>query len=448
MKPPVAVGDHCTLDVTGLNHQGEGIGRVHGFAVFVPKAIPGDQADVEIISIKKQYGRALIRQIRHPSPYRVQPPCPVAERCGGCQLQHVDYSCQLELKQSLVVDALDRIGGVKQPIEPVVGMDYPWQYRNKGQFPVAGETGSPRIGFFAPRSHEVVTFDRCLVQPDAINETLDIIKTGAARFSVAPYSEDSHTGELRHVVIRSARNGAERMVILVSRSDNLIRNKEFLGYLTEEVPDLKVLAWNKNSQQTNAIFGSHTEILAGTNAIVERIDDLEFFISPRSFFQTNTLQTQVLYEEVRLAVEAGPRDVVWDLHCGIGTIGLYAARDAGKLVGVELITEAVDDARRNANHNGISADFVQGHAEDVIAGLSDFPDTVILDPPRKGCDSRLLRQLAEKKAARIVYVSCNPATLARDVKFLAENGYTVQRVQPVDMFPHTVHVECVVVLER
>lgn len=448
MDIPVKEGQLCTVEVTGLSHQGEGVGRREGFAVFVPAAIPGDVVEVEVISTKKKYARGLIRQLLQASDHRVQPLCSVADRCGGCQLQHMKYEAQLAWKQTLVADAFTRIGSLQAQVLPVLGMIDPWEYRNKGQFPVGRDEGGMCLGLFAPRSHHVVTFPYCHVQPEAINRALKIVEELGRKHNIAAYDEMRHQGTLRHIVIRAAEAENTLMVVLVSRESNW-QHPAFFADIQRCVPQLKVLAVNYNPKRTNAVFGDRTVAVTENEKITETIGQCRFGISPRSFFQTNSLQTRVLYDEVRRHIPQTGSPYIWDLHCGTGTIGIYAAQGSGRVVGVEVIPEAVADARFNAATNGVQARFVQGRAEHEARALAEaegIPDVVILDPPRKGCDPELLEVLIDLAVPRIVYVSCNPSTVARDAAVLTDHGYRLGPVQPVDMFPHTAHIEVVVVL--
>lgn len=451
MQLPLNVGDEFQLDVEGLSHRGEGVGRFQGYVVFVPGAVPGDRVEVSLVSAKKQYGRGLLTQLIRPSADRIAPPCPVAGQCGGCQLQHLAYEEQLRHKERQVTEAFARIGKMGVQVLPIIGMAEPWHFRNKGQFPVAGGSEGPLVGLYAPRSHDVVTFKQCLIQPPVINDALSVIKDEIRRCRLIPYDEKTHSGDLRHVVIRTNRAQDQLMVIVVTRLPQFQGSQCFFADLKHHLPNLRVAAWNINRERTNAVFGRETRIISGDSYIEETLGDMSFRISPRSFFQTNVEQTEVLYEEVKKRAAAGPEDVIWDLHCGTGTIGLYAGRDAAGVVGVDTIPEAVADAVKNARHNGINARYTVGRAEAVLkkaAADGVKISTAIVDPPRSGCEPLLLESLAQCRTKKIVYVSCNPVTLARDAAILEDLGYALGPVQPVDMFPHAMHLECVVVLSR
>ena len=444
---PVKKGDVVSLSIADLTHQGEGVGRYEGFTLFVPSALPGDTVEAQVISTKKSYGRALLQRVLVPSTERISPRCPVADRCGGCQMQHWQYEAQLGWKRQMVRESFARLAALNVDVLPVLGMTEPWFYRNKGQFPV-GSQGE--IGFYSPRSHDIVSFDRCYVQPEPINRALEEIKAWYKESGIRPYDEKRHEGTLRHIVLRWAEDRQQLMLILVGRTATPAKPLE-LERLQQRLPELKVMAWNTNPNRTNAVFGHRTEVLTDQDSILADLGERVFELSPRSFFQTNSAQTKVLYDLVKEAVHSEGSSVIWDLHCGTGTIGIYAAETGHKVVGIEVIAEAVADARKNARRNGVDAEYICGRAEVEIQALAekgDIADVVILDPPRKGCDEALLQMLVQIRVQKIVYVSCNPTTLARDAAFLVEHGYNLGPIQPVDMFPHTSHVECVVVLSR
>ncbi|NLL88404.1 MAG: 23S rRNA (uracil(1939)-C(5))-methyltransferase RlmD [Firmicutes bacterium] len=456
MKQPgqqtVNKGETYQIEITDMTHDGEGVGRVDDFAVFVPEALPGDVVLARVISVKKTYARALIEKILTKSNQRITPVCQKAEWCGGCQLAHMDYKHQLAWKQRYVEEALNRLGKIETKVLPIIGMENPEGYRNKSQFPVGFADSKLVMGFFQKRSHQIVDTDHCRIQHPLINKAFQSVKQVLRDLRVEPYNEINHSGVIRHVVIRVSFCNHALMIVFVTRTDDFPHRDELITCLTKELPEPASVYQNINSKVTNVIFGSESRLLWGERYIVDRIGDLQFAISPRSFFQINPIQTKVLYDLVKGAAALTGTETVWDLYCGIGTIGLYLAADAKQIIGVESVEEAVADARFNAALNGIEhARFIAGKAEDVAPKLLQEglqPDLVVVDPPRKGCDPDLLATIKAVEVPKVIYVSCNPATLARDLRILTEYGYQVKMVQPVDLFPDTSHVETVVLMSR
>lgn len=442
----------AVVEITGLNHAGDGVGRMDGAAVFVPHTIPGDVVEVEIVHQRKNYLLGEMRQLHQASPQRMDPPCPHAPECGGCQLQHMRYQAQLEWKRVQVEDAVRRIGGLAVEVLPVKGMASPVHYRNRAQLPLGGRPGHVTMGFFRRGTHEIVDMQECMVQHPLMVKLAWAVRDIIAELGLPPYDEVRHRGVFRHAVIRASFSERKLMLVLVTRTENIPLQDEIVARLREAVPELVSIAHNINPKVTNVIYGDRTRIIWGEPYIYEQIGDLRCAISPRSFFQVNSQQTKVLYDEVRRLASLTGRETVLDVYCGTGTIGLYLAKEAKQVVGVEVIADAVKDARYNAELNGIcAAEFIEGKAEEVVPGLVRRLGTVhvaVVDPPRKGCEQAVLDALAEAGVPKIVYVSCNPATLARDLAYLAERGYLAGEVQPVDMFPWTSHVECVTLMSR
>jgi len=441
------------IEITGQTHEGLGVGRVDGMAVFAQGAIAGEKVVAKIIKVLKNYAVARIEAFIEKSPDRTEPFCPVYKRCGGCNLQHMTYERTLQFKRQVVIDNLERIGGLEGiQVEPVIGMETPKRYRNKAQYPVDMGDNGPIAGFFAPRSHEIISTEECGIQHPisdlAKNTVLEFIK--ANRIPV--YDEITHKGLIRHVVVKVGFATGEVMVILVSTNPNIPRKDKLVTLLKDRIPGLVSVVVNINDKPGNVILGTKNITLYGKDTIEDKLGDLFFEISPLSFYQINPEQTLVLYNKAMEYAGLTGEETVFDLYCGIGTISLFAARRAGKVIGVESVPEAVEAARRNAERNKIyNAEFYCGNAEDVVPELyrqGMKADVVIVDPPRKGCDEVLLKTLIEMAPQRIVYVSCNPSTLARDMKVLHGSGYEPQKVQPVDMFPWTSHVECVVLIEK
>jgi len=449
----VKKNDHYEIDIIDLGKNGEGIGRLDGFTFFVENALPGDRVEMQVVKLKRTYGYGKLMRIVTPSPHRVAPRCPVFDRCGGCTLQHMDYEAQLDWKTKQVADALTRIGGVANaPVARTIGMDMPYAYRNKAQYPIRSVDGHPTAGFFAARSHALVPVDDCCTQHPANSAILRIVQDFLAEFGIPCYDEEAHTGLIRHVLIRCALHTNEIMVCLIVNG-NALPHKETLCERLATLDGIVSIMLNINKARTNVILGGECRALWGQAFITDFIGDLRFEISPLSFFQVNPVQMETLYQTALDLADIQPTDNVADVYCGIGTLSLFFARRAGTVYGVEIIQQAIDDANRNARANGITnAVFVADRAECAMPALAQERnmafDIVVLDPPRKGCDPAVLEAVVNLAPRKIVYVSCDPATLARDVKVFAAAGYGVAAVRPVDMFPQTGHVETVVLLSK
>ena len=466
MKQILKKDELLQLEITDMTDQGEGVGRHDGFAVFVKDAIPGDLVSCSVMKVKKTYAYARLQEVIRESPDRVGPRCPAARPCGGCQLQMMAYPAQLRFKEERVRSALARIGGFADlPVEPILAAPDPLRYRNKAQIPVGRDRdGRPVAGFYAGRTHRIIPVEDCLLGPEENVAITRGVLAWMQRAGVAPYDEESGEGAIRHILIRKGFATGEILVCLVVNAPSvaaldvpapaLAELGEGLAYELTLLPSpycpkprLAGLVVNCNPRRTNVILGDHTEIVWGRGFVEDRIGDLVYRISAESFYQVNPAQTRALYDKVREFAALTGEETVWDLYCGIGTIGLYLARDAGRVVGVEVVPRAVEDARENARANGIkNAEFICGDAAVADHEKGPRPSVVIVDPPRKGCDARLLQTILAASPQKVVYVSCDPATLARDLKALCEGGYGIQKVQPVDMFPQTVHVETVALL--
>ncbi len=434
------------IEINGLGTNGEGVGRLDNLTVFIEGALPGEKVSAEIIDTKKNYAVGKLIKILRESPDRVQPICPIFKECGGCQLQHLKYSAQLIWKRQQVIDALERIGKIRGvEIFNTLGMENPLRYRNKMQFPVGKNLA---IGCYARGSHKIIDTDTCLIQKAAADKVLVAVKKILRKFHISPYDEDSHKGILRHVMSRVGFNG-ELMIVLVTASKILPNEKNIAKAIRAELPEVTSIQQNVQTFHNNVILGRETKILFGKPTIKDKIGKLEFNISARSFFQVNTAQAEILYETAKNFACLTGKEIVIDAYCGTGTIGLYLAKSAYKVIGIEIVNSAIDDAKKNARENKIrNAEFIVGDAMKVIPRLDIYADVVIVDPPRAGCDRKVLETLAAMNPARIVYVSCNPATLARDLAILAEFGYHTKKIQPVDMFPHSSHIEAVAQVEK
>ncbi|WP_416151940.1 23S rRNA (uracil(1939)-C(5))-methyltransferase RlmD [Salipaludibacillus sp. HK11] len=452
-QAPVSKNETIQVTFEDLTHEGAGVAKKDGYPLFVKGGLPGEEAEVKVVQVKKNYGFARLINVKKESEQRVEPPCSIFKWCGGCQLQHLSYEGQLQHKHNQVRETLARIGGLnKVPVHSPLGMDDPWRYRNKSQVPFGEQQKQLVAGFYAERSHKIVDMNTCIIQHEDNDKVVQLVKSLAKQYGIRGYDDKTHKGTLRHVVVRHAKHTDELMVVLVTKGEALPNKKNIVQALQDQLPNLKSIMQNINPKRTNVIFGESTEKLWGEDVINDFIGDIKFAISARSFYQVNPEQTKVLYEKALEYAKLTGKETVIDAYCGIGTISLFLAQEAKQVYGVEIVPEAVSDAKRNAKINHIdNADFVVGEAESVIPwwqaqGIE--ADVIVVDPPRKGCDEKLLETMAAMKPLRIVYVSCNPATLARDLKYLEERGYKTKEVQPVDMFPHTAHIENVALIER
>ncbi|AEY67738.1 23S rRNA (uracil(1939)-C(5))-methyltransferase RlmD [Clostridium sp. BNL1100] len=441
------------IDITGLTHEGQGVGKIEGFVVFVDGVLPGENVDVKIVKQTKSYAVGRLVKINNSSEDRVKPFCPVYDKCGGCAVQHMSYQAQLDFKKDTVLQNIRRIGGLQDvTVNNTIGMENPYKYRNKVQYPVGSNNGEIRIGFYETRSHNIIDGNLCDIQPDESNEIRDVVRNFCKDAGIAIYDEKTGKGLLRHVMVRKGFKTGEIMVVLVVNGDILVKSDELVKKLLKGFPDIKSIILNVNTRNTNIILGDKNICIYGQKYITDFIGSFRFEISPLSFFQVNPIQTEVLYEKALEYAGLSGNETVFDLYCGIGTISLFLSQKAKRVVGVEVVADAISDAKRNAEINDVSnVEFLVGEAEKVIPELyaqGVKADVVVVDPPRKGCDEVLLNTLVEMQPQRIVYVSCNPSTLARDLKYLTEHGFEVKEVQPVDMFPWTGHVETVVLMSR
>jgi len=434
------------IKIESVTAKGFGVGNIGGFVFFVEGALPGDTVKIHVLKAKKSYGFGKIIEMLEPSPHRIDSACPVFDRCGGCQWQNCEYSAQLESKKKIVVDVLERIGGVKNPpVLDVLGMKNPTNYRNKAVFPVVPYDNKDgfAIGMFSARSHRIVEVENCNIQHPAHVQVLKVVKKYMRRNNISAYNETTHKGLMRFVMIRTSLATKEVMVVLVVNGNGLpLENR-----LAEDLTAIGVttVVVSRHTAKNNLVLGEQFRVVTGSGFIKERIGHVTYQISAPSFFQINPVQTRVLYEiAVRQAELKGK--VVIDAHVGAGGVSLYGAGLAKKTLGVDVVQEAISDGQNNAEINGIkNLEFICGKAEDILPPLleagEDIPDVMFLDPPRKGCDVELLNAIIKTRIKRVVYISCDPATLARDVKILSDGGYELKEAQPVDMFPHTGKVE-------
>ena len=453
LKPPVEKNNYYHVTFVDLTHDGAGVAKIDGYPIFVPDALPGERAKIKVVKVKKGYSFGRLIEIVEHSPDRVDAPCPIYKQCGGCQLQHLSYEGQLNVKKKQVEEVLARIGRLEDVVvHPVLGMGEPWQYRNKAQVPVGDREGELVAGFYQQRSHQIIEMDSCLIQQETNDRVVQTVKAICEKYSVQAYDEKKHRGTLRHIMARYGLVTKELMIVLITRTKELPHHEKIVEEIREQIPNVKSIVQNVNPKRTNVIFGDKTDVLWGEEYICDFIGDIKFAISARSFYQVNSEQTKVLYDKALEYAQLTGKETVIDAYCGIGTISLFLAKQAKKVYGVEIVPEAINDAERNAALNNINnAEFVVGEAEKVIPTWYEEgiqADVIVVDPPRKGCDESLLKTIIEMKPKRVVYVSCNPATLARDLQILEDGGYKTKEVQPVDMFPHTGHVETVVLMSR
>lgn len=467
--------DRFVLKIEDMGENGEGIGRLDGYIWFVKDAVIGDVIEAGVTKMKKQYGFARLIRVIEPSEYRTEERCPSARRCGGCQIQAVDYQEQLRLKEKKVYNNLKRIGGLSSLLlpsgeetteqtkeeternavvmEPIIGMENPWRYRNKAQFPF-GRNKDGRIvtGFYAGRTHDIVEQEDCLLGVEENREILSIIRNFMEEYKIEPYNEETHRGLVRHVLIRKGFQTGELMVCLVINGRKLPGQQALTEHLLE-IPGMTSISLNVNQEKTNVILGKELINLWGEGHITDYIGAVQYRISPLSFYQVNPVQTERLYGTALEYAGLTGNETVWDLYCGIGTISLFLAQKAKQVYGVEIVPQAIDDARENARLNHMeNVEFFVGKAEEVLPEQYErnqiYADVIVVDPPRKGCDEKCLETIVKMSPNRVVYVSCNSSTLARDVKYLEERGYRTERVRCVDMFPHSGHVETCVLLQR
>ena len=458
--------DVLEIEITDQGTTGEGIGKVSGYTLFVKDTVIGDVAKVKVMKAKKNYAFARLVEIVKPSKYRVEPLCPVAKSCGGCQLQAMNYQQQLKFKQEKVFNNIRRIGGVEDFVmKPIMGMEElcikgheengPFHYRNKAQFPV-GRDKEGRIisGFYAGRTHSIISVNDCLLGTGVNKTVMDIIKMYMTLEGVKPYDEVTHKGVVRHVLIREGKHTGEVMVCIIINGDKLPQVDRLVEQLLK-VSGMTDISLNINKEKNNVILGDKIIKLYGPGYIEDYIGDVKFRISPLSFFQVNPVQTEKLYSKAMEYAKLTGSETVWDLYCGIGSISLFLAKNARKVIGVEILEPAVEDAKVNARINNIeNVDFISGAAEDVVPEYFQKhkgepecnPDVIVVDPPRKGCDEKLLNTMVLMAPKRIVYVSCDSATLARDIKWLSDKGYKLVEATPCDMFGQSVHVETVALL--
>ena len=450
---PVQKGQTYNIEIHGLGSNGEGVGKYENFTVFVPFALPGEMVEARITLVKKQYATGKLQKVVQPSADRIKPVCPVYYQCGGCQLQHLSYAAELREKRQQVVDALTRIGHLPDvEVLPTLGSPSPLGYRNKMQFPAAGGKGHLEIGCFAAATHHVIDVDSCAIQKEQNNQILSVVRQWMKQYKIPAYDEDRRTGIVRHVMGRVGVNTGDIMVCLVTASDMVPHMKDLVQMLRKELPGLKSVVQNVNTRHTNVILGNKMREIYGQSTIRDTLGSLMYNISAQSFFQVNSEQAHKLYAKALEFAELKGDETIADVYCGTGTITLAFAQQVKQAYGIEIVAPAIKNAIQNARDNRIhNAEFLLGDAAFKLPELIKngvHPDIVVLDPPRAGCEEKVLAAIARTKPRRVVYISCNPATLARDMEYLTKHGFAAIKAQPVDMFSRTHHVETVVLMSR
>ena len=445
---PVQKNQYIEVLFEDLTHEGAAVAKVDGYPIFVQGGLPGEKAQIKVTKTNTAYGFGMLVELLERSHFRVEVAKEKTHKYGGCQLHHISYEGQLMYKENQVQQVLTRIGKLEDvKVHPMLGMEHPWNYRNKAQVPVGLKDGKLVAGFFKPRSHEIVDTNESLIQLSEINEAVQTVKEICIELKITAYQEEVHKGVLRHIMARYGKETGELMVVIITRMNNFKQKEQLVEEIVARLPKVKSIVHNINGKRTNVILGDVSNVLWGNDVIYDSIGGIKFAISARSFYQVNPVQTKVLYEKALEFAGLTGEETVIDAYCGIGTISLFLAQKAKKVYGVEIVSEAIEDAKRNAELNGITnVEFVVGSAETVIPQWYEEgikADVLVVDPPRKGCDESLLQTIIEMKPKKVVYVSCNPGTLARDLRILEDGGYKTVEVQPVDMFPQTTHVECV-----
>lgn len=443
------------FDIISQGYEGEGIAKIDNkYPIFIEGALKGEKVKVRIVKVNKNFAYGKLMEVLEASEERVNPPCAIYKRCGGCKLQHASYKAQLDFKWDRVKDCVSKIGKLDPSIVKYpLGMENPWRYRNKVQLPIGLINGEVKIGFFAPRSHDIIDMESCLIQDEIGDKVVKLTREWIENFNIRPYNVDGEYDEkgiVRHIMIRRGFTTNEVMIVLVTNGEKLPHKEEFVDLMVKNIPGIKSVIQNINSKKTNVILGLESKTLWGEDTISDYIGDFRFNISPLSFFQVNPIQTEVLYGKALEYANLTGNEEVFDAYCGTGTITLFLSQKAKKVYGVEIIPQAIDNAWINAKENKVeNVEFFVGESEVVIPDLINKgvkADVVVVDPPRKGCDKKLLDAITNIDAKKIVYVSCDPSTLGRDLQVLEKNGYKTLEVQPVDMFPNTAHIENVALL--
>ena len=452
MTKPVKRQDIVRERIIDISHQGQGVIKVDGYTVFVEDGLIDDLVDVEITNARKNFGFGKVVEVVEESEHRIESKCEVSHECGGCQFQELDYKKQLEYKEDMVKNNLMRIGNIENPpMENIIGMDEPYRYRNNVQIPVGMSRGYPLIGYYKKGSNYIVDTDTCKIQDEIADRAIKVLREFMMEYGVQGYNHKHRRGMIRHMVVRTAEKTKDTMIVIVTNSHKLPNKNIMVDMFTEAIPEIKSIVNNVNTEDTNMVLGDSQEVLFGEGHIKDTIGELTFRISPQSFFQINSVQTEKLYGKVKDYLDLDGSETLVDLYCGIGTIGMYLADSCSQVIGIETMKESIKDGEKNLKLNSIdNMEFLEGNAENVFPKLVEDGvevDALVVDPPRKGLDEEVVEAILELQPEKFVYVSCESATLARDLERL-EEVYRVGKVQPVDMFPHTTHVESVVLLEK
>ncbi len=451
MEVPVKKNKEYLVEIIDQGFEGEGIAKIEGFTIFIEGAIKGEKCRILIVKVTSSHAFGKLVEILEKSKYRVEPDCATYKRCGGCNLRHIDYEETLNIKQNTVQNLVNKTLNNKIKVEMTVGMGNPYNYRNKAQYPVGfDKSGEPVMGVYAKRTHEIIPMRNCMIQNPVSEKIANVVLGFFIKNNIPIYNEKNGEGLLRHIVIKVGIKTHEIMCILVLNKKELKKEKELIKVLIREFPEIKTIVKNYNMKNTNVILGNENEVIYGDGYIYDELGDYTFKISPLSFYQINPIQTEALYNIAIEMADLKKTDTLFDLYCGIGTIGIFASPYVNKVYGIEIVKQAIEDAKENANINNIrNIEFFAGDVEKVFENVlkehNVKPDVIFVDPPRKGLDKHTIENILNIKPEKIVYISCNPASLVRDLKLL-EESYEIKKIQPVDMFPFTSHVECCSVL--
>ena len=452
MEVPVKKNKEYLVEIIDQGFEGEGIAKIEGFTIFIEGAIKGEKCRILIVKVTSSHAFGKLVEILEKSKYRVEPDCATYKRCGGCNLRHIDYEETLNIKQNTVQNLVNKTLNNKIKVEMTVGMGNPYNYRNKAQYPVGfDKSGEPVMGVYAKRTHEIIPMRNCMIQNPVSEKIANVVLGFFIKNNIPIYNEKNGEGLLRHIVIKVGIKTHEIMCILVLNKKELKKEKELIKVLIREFPEIKTIVKNYNMKNTNVILGNDNEVIYGDGYIYDELGDYTFKISPLSFYQINPIQTEALYNIAIEMADLKKTDTLFDLYCGIGTIGIFASPYVNRVYGIEIVKQAIEDAKENANINNIrNIEFFAGDVEKVFENVlkehNVKPDVIFVDPPRKGLDKHTIENILNIKPEKIVYISCNPASLVRDLKLL-EESYEIKKIQPVDMFPFTSNVECCAVME-
>lgn len=451
MEVPVKKNKEYLVEIIDQGFEGEGIAKIEGFTIFIEGAIKGEKCRILIVKVTSSHAFGKLVEILEKSKYRVEPDCATYKRCGGCNLRHIDYEETLNIKQNTVQNLVNKTLNNKIKVEMTVGMGNPYNYRNKAQYPVGfDKSGEPVMGVYAKRTHEIISMRNCMIQNPVSEKIANVVLGFFIKNNIPIYNEKNGEGLLRHIVIKVGIKTHEIMCILVLNKKELKKEKELIKVLIREFPEIKTIVKNYNMKNTNVILGNENEVIYGDGYIYDELGDYTFKISPLSFYQINPIQTEALYNIAIEMADLKKTDTLFDLYCGIGTIGIFASPYVNRVYGIEIVKQAIEDAKENSNINNIrNIEFFAGDVEKVFENVlkehNVKPDVIFVDPPRKGLDKHTIENILNIKPEKIVYISCNPASLVRDLKLL-EESYEIKKIQPVDMFPFTSNVECCSVL--